>query len=223
MKIPDIVGPIEPSGDDLKGIIYEIKNKYHVVNPIKSKVIVAKTNGNNENTVDATVLWNKNSWQSSNLDFPWLQISFPKSLIVPTAYSIRGVNATSGGRCFAAKWDVYGIYSDKENDNSTWIKLATNSYSETLFCRDLIGGACKDFHVGTYNLGTIKSSKGFRHIRFVLNESCAHSACKEKHYFATSGVDLYGTLYSFNSHCSYSIKQTNNIMFILLYMMICPK
>ena len=223
MRIPAIIGPIETSGDDLKGIIYEIKNKYHIANPIKSKIVVAKANGNTENTPDLTVLWDKNSWQSSSLDYPWLQISFPKSLIVPTAYSIRGVIGASGGRCFATKWDVYGIYSDKENDNSTWIKLATNIYSETKFCNNFGISACRDLSVGTYDLKTINSSKGFRYVRFVLKESSTHYECVTNHYFATSGVDFYGTLYTFYNHCSYSRKQRNNIFFILLFIMVNSK
>ena len=118
MRIPDVIGPIEPSGDDLKGIIHKIKNEFNINNPIKSKIITAESSGDRENTADATILWDQVSWQSTPSDYPWLQITFPKSLIIPTAYSIRGVNAASGLRCFAKSWNVYGIYPDKLNDKA---------------------------------------------------------------------------------------------------------
>ena len=79
----------------------------------------------------------------------------------------------------------------------------------------MIYGACKDFHVGTYNLESIKSTKGFKHIRFVLKESCSTADCINKHYFATSGVDFYGTLYTFNNHCSCSHTHIINIFVTL--------
>ena len=216
--LPKVIGPINPSGSDLKGIIYEIKEKYGITNPVKRKIVLANSSGNKENTHDAVILWDKKSWQSAPANNPWIQLDFPKGFIQPTAYSIRGVKPFDQ-RCFAKTWDVFGIYNNDENNKTKWIKLASNKSSETNFCKNTVKNACFDFSVGTYNLESMKSSKGFRHIRFVLTETVENEFCigENNHYFATSGIDIYGTLYTFYSPCTIANTRRSYLFFLRIF------
>ena len=221
MGLPKIIGPIYPSGSELKGIIYEIKQKYGITDPIKSNIVLASSNGNNENTHDVVVLWNKNSWQSKAAENPWVQLDFPKNYIRPTAYSMRGVKPNDQ-RCFATKWDVFGICEGDEKYSAKWIKLASNSSSETDFCKITIQNACFDIRVGTYNIGQIKSNKRFKHIRFVLTDTCNNPACvgTNNHNFATSGIDVYGTLYASSRPNSFRCSQKGSTIIAVLFILI---
>ena len=214
MKLPKRIGPVSSSGDYLKGIINEIRTKHSIENPITSGIVIPTANGTEAGHLDNVVNW-KGSWQSSPETYPWLQLTFPQSLISPTGYSIKG--PYSGPHCYAVEWDVYGIKDGDENFSNKWVFLTHSKASDTSFCHKLMEYACCDDSIGTYNFDKHNSFWKFRHLRFVLTHSNdKHYNCVTKHYFATGGIDFYGSLFSGNIYQSIKRKHDNNLIVILM-------
>ena len=45
MKLPIILGPVSPTDNSLKGLIYLIKSKYLITNPIEEGIVFASAEG----------------------------------------------------------------------------------------------------------------------------------------------------------------------------------
>lgn len=173
----------------LNGIIYKLKNEYKV-DPIASNIVVPSSVNDFHGTCKTLVYWNESVFDAGDhikYSNPWFQLSFPNGLIFPTAYSMRGV---PGGYYFPSTWEVLGIPEGKENEESSWDLLATNSRSESTYCKTLSsdGTGCNDtINVGTFTLK--QTSKGYKHLRWRLKTVFSGNP-----FFPSSGVDVYGVL-----------------------------
>jgi len=178
----------------LNGIIYKLKNVYKV-DPITSNIVVPSSVNDIKGTCKTLVYWNESLFDAGDdklYKYPWFQLSFPSGLIFPTAYSMRGV---SGGFYFPSTWEVFGIPEDKENDESSWDLLATNSRDESTYCKIIVGSGCNDaVNVGTFTLK--ETSKGYKHLRWRLKTVYGNG----NPYFPSSGVDVYGVLVANSLH-----------------------
>lgn len=177
----------------LNGIIYKLKNEL-MLDPIDNNLIIPSSIRSSSGNPSRLVYWNSYIYSAgagSPLDLPWVQLSFPRGFFFPTAYSMRGVYLNDTfGYYFATEWNVYGIEEGAENDESKWHLLATNNNTESIYCNIVnnIGG-CTDINVGTFTLKNM-STNGYKHLRWRQKVSCC-----DKYYFATSGLDIYGTFY----------------------------
>ena len=96
--------------------------------------------------------------------------------------------------CFAKTWNVYGIFEGDENNEEKWDLLGTNNTSESTYCTTTNSfGCCIDNNIGTFTLKPMPSNLGYKHIRW---RSEVGSGCGSEHWFATSAIDVYGTLSS---------------------------
>ena len=184
----------KPQGHDLKGIIYKIVNSLGVSDPIASNLVVPAASGTYAGNVSTLVLWDLKSFQTAGTTGkPWVQLEFPKRYIFPSAYSMRGIAPGENGGCFANKWKVYGIYEGDIDVPDYWVALGINDTTEAPYCNKIsIYNNCNDFNVGTFTMRRISLEKGFRYIRWVFESSISN--CGQMHYFATSALDVYGTL-----------------------------
>lgn len=183
------IGPIDPKGDSLTGIIYTLVNTWNVSNPIEKNIIIPSSSTTTNGNINDTILWNTNMWRSYLLkgNDVFLQFEFPNGFIYPTGYSIRGI-LPSDTHVYQEEWTLFGFNDGEENDVSKWDILAQNSSSEKNFC----GGnyyCTSGLQVYTYLINP--TSKGFRYLRW------KDTACQSTLgylAFAASGVDIYGTL-----------------------------
>ena len=93
-SLPNKIGPINPKGNNFSGIIYEIKNKYLVENPLSEHIIELSYSSNTYNSYyETVVMWNHDVWQTwfYQPNEVFLQMKFPGRYLYPTGYSIRGV------------------------------------------------------------------------------------------------------------------------------------
>ena len=185
---------VQTQGNELKGIIYEIKEKYKIDNPVSAKIIEPKSIGASTGSLDSIVLWNEDVFSTSVVENAWIQIGFPRRFIFPTAYSFRG--PLSSNWRYAKAWNVYGIHEeDDDKSASEWDLLGSNKTSESTYCVTLTSYEyCEDRRVGTFNLKPMKSSIGYRYIRWVATEGGGDSTGR----WTISGLDVYGTLSSSN-------------------------
>lgn len=197
MKVTKVESPLV-TPNELNGIIYKLKNDLKI-DPIKGKHVVPSSIKDGIGTASILVNWDSLEYNAvgSETDLPWVQLSFPKGYIFPTAYSMRGVYKDENtGYIFATSWDVFGIKEGDEKDENKWELLATNTSSESTYCEKtfyfIFGGYfCQDNRTGTFTLKPIQSTEGFKHIRWRLKTSSCNDFA-----FATSGIDVYGTLFT---------------------------
>ena len=180
--------------NQLDGIISKLKNSG--ISPIDDNYVVPSAKKDNQGSNKTLVLWDSLLYQAGNgakID-SWVQLSFPKGLIYPTAYSMRGSYGSSWWPCFAKTRNVYGIFEGDENNEEKWDLLGTNNTSESTYCNSASSYEyCADNNIGTFTLKPMPSNKGYKHIRW---RSEVASCGGNFHYFATSGIDVYGTLSS---------------------------
>ena len=128
-------------------------------------------------------------YTSSDGSSAYIQISFLKGYIFPTGYTLKG---TTGCLTYAKSWYVYGIHEWDENIENRWEILGENDSSESTYCQPpttyIVG--CLNDSVGSFTLKPMKSSCGFKHLRWKLKEVC--DSCFGI-YFLTAGIDVYGT------------------------------
>ena len=202
MKIIKVESPLVTE-NELNGIIYKLRNDLNV-DPIKAKYVVPSSIKDCAGTASIIVNWDSSVYQAvgDSSNFPWIQLSFPKGYIFPTAYSMREVYREFSLFTFATSWDVFGIKEGYEKDENSWELLATNNLNESTYCTGSSHFGCNDNRTGTFTLKQTKSAEGFKHLRWKLKTSCNDYYC-----FATSGIDVYGTLVNvpkilkFTVHC----------------------
>jgi hypothetical protein len=190
--------------NELNGIIYKLKNELKV-NPINDGYVIPSAIRDNVGTPSILVNWDSLIYQAgpgSATNLPWIQLSFPKGYIFPTAYSMRGVYETNTGRTFAIEWNVYGIFEGDENSENKWELLVTNNNTESTYCNTLYNSGYQDERVGTFTLPKIPT-KGYRHSRW--REKTPNIAY---YYFVSSGLDIYGT---YSSSPTLNSSPTQNI------------
>ena len=117
----------------------------------------------------------------------YIQISFLKGYIFPTGYTLKG--PTGSDYAFSKSWYVYGIHEDDEKNEEKWELLGENDTTQSTYCQKLYGGDCKDDRVGSFSLKQMKTSLGYKFLRWKTKEGCSHGEA-----FITSGIDVYGTL-----------------------------
>ena len=185
--LPETIGPIKPSGDQLKGIFYELKTKY-VVNPISAKIV--SLNGTTTyGDINSVILWN-GDW-ASEFESDYIEISFPRHHLFPTNYTIKSPSEEWN---YPKKWIVYGYNNELDrNDKNKWIKLHEGISSETVFCGT--GERCDKQRTNTFPLSTVSKQTSFKYIRFVNVQPT------ENMHFVTAGIDFYGYL-SINDYIS---------------------
>ena len=186
MSIPDKIGPINPSGNSLSGIINHLKEQYSINNPREKGIVVPTASSTYQGSIDTVVTHGSSVWITAHDSPPYLQLQFPGRYLFPVGYSLRGVKAGNTW-CYSKRWRLEGFNPGEENDTSKWDLLARNSSLEQNFC--LNEAECQTLNVSTYNMRPTR--KGYQYIRWTGEEM----ACKEiKFRFSTSGVDVYGTL-----------------------------
>ena len=197
MKVTKIESPLVTK-NELNGIIYMLKNSLKI-NPIKEKLVIPSSSSNN-NKASVLVNWDSFSFSAGDKSLPWVQLSFPKGYIIPTAYSMRGSSNKGYTYSFPTSWDVYGIKEGDENDESKWKLLATNKSSESSYCNPTTpGGGCNSTSVGTFTLQPMQATEqGFKHLRWRQKTSSYDGAT----IFPISGIDVYGTLFTFPRKCT---------------------
>ena len=79
----------EVNGNDLKGIIYKIKNTLGISNPISKNIVIPRAVGDSEGIIDSLVLWDSNYYTSKRVADSWVQLSFPGRFIRVTPIEIR--------------------------------------------------------------------------------------------------------------------------------------
>ena len=188
-SLPNTIGPINIVDNSLNGIIYELKNKYFIENPLSEHVIELSSTNTYMGNVETVVLWNYDTWQTF-LKAPnevFVQMKFPGRYLYPTGYSIRGV--TDQTRHYATRWIIHGFNEGDEEGRDNWDILSENSTSKVSFC-----GSSESCN-GKKNIAsyTIKhTSKGYRYIRWTPTAiSCPSSG---NIAVTTSGMDIYGML-----------------------------
>ena len=98
---------------------------------------------------------------------------------------MRGVSQTT---YFPSSWEVLGIPAGYEDNENKWDLLATNSVSESTYCKNNDGsGCCDGENIGTYLLTQTK--KGYKYLRWRL-KTVKHG----NPYFPTTGIDVFGVL-----------------------------
>ena len=177
-----------PQGHELKGIIYKLKEVLGVKDPIASNYVIPSSVGDRDSSynVKSLVLWNANFYGTSYVANAWIQLTFPKRYIFPTAYSLKGYK----NYCHAKSWNVYGIHEGDENkDKSSWDLLGENDTTQSPYCNPPASGCASD-SVGTLTLKPLPSVQGYRSIRWMTTENSA--SCRPT--FMVSAVDVYGIL-----------------------------
>ena len=188
MGIPGQI-TVEPNGNALNGIIYEIKSRYDP-NPITSGVIKPSSEGtdsSSETDISNTIVeWEKSCWLSlTSSQKPFYQVYFPKRWIQITGYSLRGCSKWA----YPKKWKVYGFNEENKNDQSKWDELGDNvSTSSQPYCYTNSDTCTTNYAVGTFT--TKKMNKFYQYIRFVSTQSSQTTYPR----FVLSGLDVFGTL-----------------------------
>lgn len=187
-----IVAPLVTE-NELNGIIYKLKTEFGI-KPIEDEYVIPTSNGDSGwGVVDNIVNWDSlvyTTASGSSSNPPWVQLTFTKGYIFPNAYSMRGVYTSSTAFNFANSWNVYGIHEGDESNDNKWDLLGVNDTSESTFCNTLHNKVyCDDSRVGTFTLKPMPSSVGYKAMRWKYKTSPSNT-----YIFATSGIDVYGTL-----------------------------
>ena len=218
MKLPNKIGPIHDSGNELKGIIYTLKTKYKIYDPISSNVVVPQSYGQELGNIGTLVLWNESRWRTGQYSDAWVQLTFPNRKIIPTAYSLK---SCPGGCSYATSWIVYGFNSYESYYNeSYWDILSENIDSDnSVFCANKInGGMCDDTSVATFQMNKVNknSKKGYDTIRWKRLASSDPTNPR----FTTAALEIYGTLITINKCTKNYIEFRFNFQYILIAILI---
>ena len=187
MSLPSTIGPINPNGNTLCGIVNHLREQYSISDPVESRIIVPNASSTNQGNINTTLMHTNSVWNTKSDSPPYYQLQFPGRYLYPIGYSLQGVTQSNVKWCYSKRWRVEGFNPGEENDPSKWDLLARNSSSEQNFCLQQTG--CQTLSISTYNMK--KPKKGYQYIRWTSEElSCAAVTNR----FTTSGVDVYGTL-----------------------------
>lgn len=195
MKIPTTINA-EASGNELKGLIYQLKKTYKIANPITANIVKPKSNGDRKGNINTLIMWNEEGYGNKKEAGSWIQLSFPKSTLFPVAYSFKGPKSSSKTWwCYTMEWSVFGCRDeDDSKDIDSWDLLGSNNSSETPYCQTPNSlGFCNNDSIGTFNLKSLISSTGYKHIRWVMTRGSPHANCQPSG-FGIAGIDVYGTL-----------------------------
>ena len=131
-------------GNELKDIIYTLKTKYKVTNPIEENFVKPISIGGRQGNINTLVLWDSEGYGTTKVSGSYVQLSFPQSTIYPTAYSFKGpVSQSSTWWCYTKAWNIYGIKEgDEDKDVNSWDLLGSNNTQEAPYCHTLNSGAC---------------------------------------------------------------------------------
>ena len=124
MALPQSI-TAEINGNALNGILYSLKTKYQITDPIESGFIVPSATNTNEGNINNTIVgWEKVCWKTTIIG-PGLyyQVYFPKGQIEVTGYSLRGC----GGGFYPKKWKVFAFNEENKNVESSWDILGENT------------------------------------------------------------------------------------------------
>ena len=189
MGLPLVIGPIEPKGNTLEGIFDEIKTKYNISNPVEKGIVIPSASSTGFGTINTIILWDSEAWANKLGDeIPYAQIHFLGKKLQITSYSLRGVYSSSMSYYYSKKWKVEGFNDGEEGDKDKWDVLAENTSSEGDFCGT--GYSCSSQSIATFS--TKKSSKRYSYLRWTALEASETGYLR----FATSAIEVYGTLYT---------------------------
>ena len=212
---------VETEGNELKGIIYQLKTKYKIKNPIDKYIVLPTSNGGRNGDISTLVLWNSNGYGTTKVSGTYVQLTFPQSIIHPTAYSFKGpVSSSTMWWCYTKAWNIYGIREgDEDKDVNSWDLLGSNNTQETPYCHTPnSGGWCNDASIGTYHLN-VASNKMYKHIRWIMTEGCSPSSCNPSG-FGLGGIDVYGTLINkmkiCSCRCNYQARSSKYILILAM-------
>lgn len=187
--------------NELNGIINRLRDFYKI-NTLD--YVVPSSFYDRQGDKKTLVLWDSLLYQSGNdnISNAWFQLTFSKNYIYPSSYSMRGVYDGKGTYFCPTSWVVYGIYYGDEDKQDKWVELGVNNISESIYCNNMdSNGGCSDKNIGTFMLKRKNYKKGFKHMRWQLLTTIKY------YYFATSGVDIYGSLsFCENNKCRANCK-----------------
>lgn len=201
--------------NELTGIIWKLKNEYNISNPISSRLVVPSSSLVTQGKLSTLVLWDRTYLQVMETNnVSWVQLSFPNSLIFPSAYSLRGVmkNDTVYPLCFSKAWNVFGILEKGKKKEL----ISSNSVNESQYCAQSSGN-CYDLLVGSFDINKNISDKGYTAIRWETTE--LGGTCT-KYFFSASAIDVYGVLVPRYSICSMKRLQGNGKSFTFIMILI---
>ena len=187
MSLPSIVGPKNPTGNTLSGIINEIHTRYNIDNPVSKGIIKAtSSSGSIAGSVNTIANWDQTYFRIYSSSSVYVQMQFINRYIFPTAYSFRGV-IPSDQYCYAKKWKVLGFNKEEENSPSMWSTLDEDASTSGSYCGT--STHCSGRNNETFLLKNV--NKGYQCIRWTpSSSSCGNSDM----YFAASAIEVYGTL-----------------------------
>lgn len=217
MTLPNVIGPINPNGNTLSGIINEIKNKYGFKDPISSKFVIPNSSYVNPGNVETVVLWNANTFRTrlKSSEDVFVELWFPNRYLYITAYSLQGISDNT--IYYQKEWKVEGYNQGEENVRSKWVLLAENTSSQGDFCGT--GAYCSGKKIATFT--TKKVNKGFQYIRFTGTQNSYEDGFLT---FAASAIDVYGTLTSkYKKLCSQRVCVNYRSKTLLLFMLFAIK
>ena len=128
---------------------------------------------------------------------------FKKHLIIPTNYSLRGRNKTTGWN-IQTVWNVYGFNEINKNNNESWTDLGKRTGVDDNFY-GLTGSAT------TFSVDNPKHL-AFRYIKFVTLNSTSNKYL----VFSTSGIEMFGAFVINSMYCFQSIRRRSTIYTSLL-------
>jgi hypothetical protein len=176
------------SGNALNGIIYSLKTKYNITNPIESGYIIPSASNTEGGDIKNTIVgWQQTCWYTS-LTYPplYYQVYFPRGQIEVTGYSLRGCP----GMCFPTNWKVYAFHEENMNNESSWDVLGDNISSASQPYCYTTSTNCQTYDTGTFTVK--RTNKFYKYVRFVMTGGSCYSYTKGR--FISSGFDIFGTL-----------------------------
>ena len=205
MSLPASIKYASSNGSPPDGLINAIKTKYGIQNPISSGIIKLEASSTASGNIETVVLWNTDCWRTKSESGSYIQLQFSQRYVFLSGYSIGEV---STGSYYSKTWRVQGFNPGEKNSPNKWSLLSRNTSAERNLCS--CASNCNGNAFRTYNVN--QRNKGFQFIRFTCEESSAGgTSCR----FATSGLELYGTLSSTNFHSSKKVKKLYALKFLI--------
>ena len=169
------------------GIFYSLNNT-NKIDLLGKKFISLSSSPSDRGNIEAIVNYRSNAYRAkTDGNSIFVQITFLKGYIFPTGYTINAVSAYEGTfgmySDYSKSWYVYGIYEGDESNTQKWEKLGENDTTQSTYCQNILHDQCFDPRIGSYSLKELKTSKGFKHLRWQTKEGTA---------FLTAGIDVYG-------------------------------
>ena len=213
MPLPSIIGPILPNGHNLSGIIYTLRSKYGINDPITNEIIIPYCNNNVTSIPNNIILWTGfwgSGFGSESLQV-YLELKFPDRYIFPTGYSLKGSKLDY---YYPTEWKVYG-YNEEQRDKGEdlWTLLEHRTLTSDIpSCNQATDKKCNSESVGTFVFANQMPKFGYRYLRWIAVKSSESGP-----RLAASALDLYGALskkstFSFPK-CSYTQNYYNYCIF----------